>query len=445
MKLDAFKKLITYLSIVFVSTNVFAQEPVIDVVEGELKKGEILTIKGSGFTHKLHPKPLLFWQADDGEKPSPLGRKLSWDGVFNGEIVDKSITPIISPGSQKALRYDYSSGSGALLARVSFESDDLYVWRKRYDDFDRSKDFAIRTRYVNLEKLGSVSTPQPGMLMAKSDRSLWGRVIVAEVSTSDSGTIYYSNEEGNLANKSAISSMKTGDVMYFFADTDVELKTPLLRALNNEGVGVFHTFNHKIIRLWGKTGTHLNNSYISLDSDGMMVSERTQVSSFFMADWDSKISSATERWVVEEFEYRAGTINNADGILRYWQDRTSAWDDKRFRFTTTEFPNKYTEVFQTQVSNGAYPGSYEYFDSLYIDDSWHRVLVCAEYTWFACKQPEILIPVEWSDSEIKVVLRTGSLGENERFYFFVVNGAGLVNSLGFSSCPKCPEPPFQGE
>ncbi len=423
----------------------FGQEPFIDSVGGNLTEGSVVTLKGGDFTYKVNPKPLLFWSADQGDKPSVLGRKQQWDGVFTGSIVDQSVTDVIAPGSKKAVRHDYSTGSGALLARVSFDSERLYVWRKRYDDFDRVEDAAIRTRYKNLEKLGSASSIAVGMLMSTADKAVQGKVVQVEITNSSTGTVYYANNYGSIINKTLAATVKSDEAIYFYAESDKDLKTPLFKVLINEGKGIYYTFNHKVFRMWGKHGSHINNTYISLDSDGTVVSEYTQVKTFWMGSWDNKISSATKRWVVEEFQYQAGTIDKEDGILFYWQDRVKAWEQQRFRFTTSDYPNKYTDVYQTQVSNGAQPGSFEYFDSLYIDDTWHRVYICAERTWFACSQPEVLLPVSWSDNEIKVSLRLGALYSQPRFYFYVVNSEGAVNPVGFSSCPKCPEPPFAAQ
>ncbi|AQT61417.1 hypothetical protein [Cellvibrio sp. PSBB023] len=438
-------RILCFVCLSTISCALFSQEPLIDSVEGNLTEGAVVTLKGGNFTYKINPKPLLFWSADQGEKPSILGRKQQWDGVFTGSIVDKAITDVIASGSKKVLRHDYSTGSGALLAKVSFDSDRLYVWRKRYDDFDRLKDVAIRTRYKSLEKLGAASTVSVGMLMSTANKAIQGKVVQAETSGATAGTVYYANNYGNILDRTLTASIGTDEVMYFYAESDKDLKTPLFKALIDEGKGIFYTFNHKIFRMWGKHGSQINNTYISLDSDGVAVSEYTQVKTFWMGSWDNKINSATKRWVVEEFQYQAGTIDKEDGILFYWQDRVKAWEQQRFRFTTSAYPNKYSDVYQTQVSNGAQPGSFEYFDSLYIDDTWHRVYICSERTWFACTQPEVVIPVSWSDNEIKVNLRLGALHSQPRFYFYVVNADGSVNSVGFSSCPKCPEPPFAAQ
>lgn len=416
-----------------------AVAPEISSASGSMKEGQVITLSGSNFTAKANAKPLLFWSADGGLNPSPLGRTTAWDGTFNGELVDRTKPDtVIAEGSTKSLRHNYDLSEGAILSRVRFNSDELFVWRKRYDDFDRLKDFAIRTRYSNLKTGNQITV---GMLMSTKDKSLWGKVIKVSSNSDGTGTVFYSNKVGNLTDAVNARLVLRDAPLVFYSENDLTLTTPRFEVLLAEGSGIYHTFNHKIFRLWGQYGLYSNNSYISLDRDGMINNEQTGVGAYWNSSWEHSINSATRRWVVEEFQYRAGTVDQEDGMLFYWQDRIQGWSKKRFRFTTAAYPHKYSDLYQTQVSNGAQPLSYEYFDSLYVDESWHRVLVCAESTWSTCKQPEVVIPAAWADNQIKVSLRLGGLKNMSNVYFYVINGLGEVNEKGFASCPLCPLPP----
>lgn len=415
--------------------------PNISTVNGILVEGETITIKGTGFTTKTNQKPLLFWSADTGLLPAPSGRKLSWDSTFNGTLVDRQTTGNIAPGSRFALRHDFSASSSAILSRVSFNSDQLYVWRKRLDDFDRSKDYAIRARYNNLTRLSTTPTPSVGMIVSNTSKTVYGRINKHEISSTTIGTFYFANDWGNIANKSLGSTVKSGELLLVYAADDTNLSQPIFSVNSNEGVGIYYTFNHKIFRLWGKYGTYPNNSYISVDSDGMMVSENTQVRTFNARGWDNIIYTPTKRWAIEEFEYQAGTVDTADGTLNFWQDRVKAWETQRFRFTTSTHPNKYSDLYQGQVSNGAQPNSFTYYDALYVDDTFHRVLVCDSATWSQCTKPEIILPFEWTDESIKANLRKGQFFAEEKLYFYVTNSFGNVNENGFLFCPRCPTPP----
>jgi hypothetical protein len=436
-----FLKLNTLMGVVLMAFGAVAvaATPEISSTTGTMSEGQVITLTGKNFTAKAVAKPLLFWSADGGLNPSPLGRTTAWDGTFNGELVDKTQQGvIIADGSNKSLRHNYDVSEGAILSRVRFNSDQLFVWRKRYDDFDRLKDFAIRTRFSNLKSGKQILV---GMYMSTKDKSMWGKVIKVSANADGTGTAFYSNKVGNLIDAARARLVPRDTVLYFYNESDSSLNTPLFEVTLSEGSGIYQTFNHKVFRLWGAYGSYNNNSYISLDRDGMMHSEYTGVGAYWNSSWDHPIDSATRRWVVEEFQYKAGNVDQVDGILYFWQNRVLGWQNQRFRFTTAAYPHKYSDLYQTQVSNGAQPLSYEYFDSLYVDESWHRVLVCAESTWSACKQPEVVVPSAWGDEQIKVSLRLGGLKNKANFYFYVVNGLGEVNEKGYASCPLCPLPP----
>ncbi len=423
----------------FASFSAVAVAPEVAGVTGNIKEGQLVTISGSNFTAKANAKPLLFWSAEGGLNPSPLGRKTAWDGTFNGELVDRSKPGVVvAEGSNKSLRHNYDLSEGAILSRIRFNSDQLFVWRKRYDDFDRATDYAIRTRFSNLTGSNQI---QVGMLMSTQDKKLWGKVIKISTNLDGTGTAYYSNKVGNLTDYAATRIVPRDSRLYFYSENDVALSNPLFFVTLSEGTGIYQTFNHKIFRIWGEYGSQLNNTYISLNPSGGTISELTQVATFWSPQWDHQLSGATKKWVVEEFQYQASNIDQVDGILFYWQDRVQGWSNQRFRFRTTAFPKKYSDLYQTQVSNGAQPLSYEYFDSLYVDESWHRIMICAESTWSACKQPEVVVPSEWSDNQIKVQMRLGGLKDQANFFFYVINGLGEVNQKGFASCPLCPMPP----
>lgn len=400
---------------------------------GQTGNGQVLVIHGSRFNQKANARPLLYWSADTGKQPSALGRKTAWDGSFSGELVERGATgAVVATGSTFALRQDYNTTSAAILARVSFESDRLYVWRKRYDDFDRAVDFGIRTRYTDLFALKGGLGLQPGMLMSTLDKRVWGKIIQhTRDATIGTGTAYYSNAVGNVADKALAASVAAGELLNFYDGADVGMTRPLYQARLKEGQGIYHTFNHKVFRLWAEIGVEDNDTYFSLDADGSLVSENTQVKTLWMGDWNHPIDSAKRRWVNEEVQYQASTIDQADGILAFWQDRVQGVSaEPRLRFRTSAHPKRYADLYQTQVSNGVQPRSYEYVDSLYVDDSWHRVLLCAQATWSACTKPEVQIPTAWTDTQVSVVVRRAGLQGTSPLYVYVVNGQGEVNAQG---------------
>ncbi|MES2935249.1 MAG: hypothetical protein V4805_17380 [Pseudomonadota bacterium] len=440
------QRILVILPFCFLHCLVHAATPELHSVSGVLRDGQTQTIAGSGFSDKTNPKPLLYWHADGGLLPSPLGRKTAWDGTFSGELVEQNVAgAVFAPGSSKSFRHDHGRSEAAILSKVKFQSDRLYVWRKRYDAFDRSKDYAIRTRFNNMVPLQNGATLKLGMLMSTSTspaaNRIWGQIVRLDGVNiaAGTGTAFYSNKVGNVNDAALIKSTKTNDPLYFYDSADTAMTTPLFQAGLNEGVGIFHTFNYKVMRLWGEYGNPNggNNSYIGLGFDAAFVSEYTQLGTFLGRDWDHRIEAAQYRWVIEEMEYKDGTVDVADGSFLFWQNRLQAWANKGFRFKRSILTSNlnrldmpYSDLFQAQTSNGAQDGSYEYFDTLYVDDSLHRAVLCKEPTWSTCKDPEVQIPVQWSDTSIKLTLRLGGLRQTSTLYLYVLNKDGVANEVG---------------
>src|SRR5690606_4212912 len=109
----------------------------------------------------------------------------------------------------------------------------------RYDDFDRLKDMAIRTRYKTLERLGSASSVTAGMLMSTPDKVIWGKVVQSDTANASAGTAYYANDYGTIANKALAAAVKSDAIIYFYDEGDTDLKVPLFKALVDEGKGIF--------------------------------------------------------------------------------------------------------------------------------------------------------------------------------------------------------------
>lgn len=114
----------------------------VTAVEGTLSNGSVITISGSGFGAKANPKPLYFWDYSRGLASSNLGRN-TLNTATNGTIS----TSVVAPGSAQALAFDMSStttafGPGGTSDGIPFSSSSLYVWQKKYYNFDLVADSA---------------------------------------------------------------------------------------------------------------------------------------------------------------------------------------------------------------------------------------------------------------------------------------------------------------
>ncbi len=418
-------------------------QPVIDRVllnDGELvTEGLIMTIQGQGFTLKQNPKPLLWWKADLGQNPSPLGRKTAWDdnGRFNGEVS----TAVVSENSTQSYRYDHFHG-GAILGRVDFDSDRLDVFRRHYDDFDVGKDYARRTRVV----LNSGPAPQVGDIITGTTSGATARVQYYGPIESHQ-VIYYDADYGSINQQTPVD----------FVNGETLTSNQGAQLTNTEFKGTFRTFNNKIMRMWGGRPSERNNQYVSQRGTAAVpgsawraisVAEYTSVDTLEVTDSAANFNmqQQPEQWVIDEFIHQSSAVDMQNGILDWLYNGKQAWqgfDDsvplyRRFRQRTSVDPVRYSQLYQRQVSNGTQRNSYEYFDELYVDDSWHRVVVCKVPVYVDCTKKQVQIPSQWSDTSIAVTVRQGEFEHTDDWFLYVIDGNNQVNDNGFPLMTKSP-------
>jgi hypothetical protein len=204
-------------------------------------------------------------------------------------------------------------------------------------------------------------------------------------------------------------------------------------------------FNLKVFRLWYEW-TH--DIYVNYHGRGgsLAFAEHTQDTGVWFP-WKPRKGA----WVIEEYSYQIGGIASSDGVLQYFRNGLAAWSpDARFLMRTDALSQPYSSLYFDQVANNQIaPGTYQYIDSIYVDDTLQRVIVSDERTWNTSVQSgheshrEIQIPVKWNDSEIQLVVRQGSLDTFAHKYLYVLGADG--NPISTSGYPvtgvDAPNPP----
>lgn len=167
------------------------------------------------------------------------------------------------------------------------------------------------------------------------------------------------------------------------------------------------------------------------------------------AHWLTRPIVAGNTWITQEYEYKTGDIDQANGIVHQYENGvnvSSSADirDDNFVMRTSAYPDKYNDWFiQDDVSNyhTTQPGNFVYYDDVYMDDSWARVMIGNKPTWTESTQREIQIPSAWSDNSISVTLNQGGFPSFNSAYLYVIDPDGNVNQTGFPLCAKCPGAP----
>jgi len=406
--------------------------PSINNVAGTIATGATITITGSRFSSKENAAPLFWWKADQGEAPSSLGRLTAWDAAstFNGE----SSSVIVAPGSSQAFRWDHGAATAAALGKVEFgsETTQLYLHRKLYEAFDVTKAFTIRTRVngVICPDRGTPGSISPGDLISGTSSGATG-VVAAFYNEGGKCAIFYSKVGGTINDEPPVD--------FTFGE---QMTTPAVTPMtNSEGspkfpTGTFRTFNYKTIRFWN-LGQQNNVYPVAQGSQSAkyQINHEHTDATLFNKDFDTPLSQKPFEWLTEEVLYRTSSgVDVADALWLYFQNGVLA-SDEPFISRTAARPNSYSSIFQSQVSNGAQPDSFVYYDSLYIDDSWHRVIICSSATADLCTNREIQIPTSWSDTRITVELNLGGLNPGKPLFLYVLDKNGVPNSSGMQITP----------
>ena len=151
--------------------------------------------------------------------------------------------------------------------------------------------------------------------------------------------------------------------------------------------------------------------------------------SVWSRDWQNVKKMTPRKWLTEEFLLYSGSIDQSDARLIVRTDGILNFNQS-FIARTSERSGRYNQIAQSQVSNGAQKGSFVYYDSLYVDDSWHRVVYCESPKYEECSSIEVVIPVEWSENKIVAQFRETVISPGQ-LYLYVSDGENVVNPLGY--------------
>jgi len=242
-----------------------------------------------------------------------------------------------SPGSRQALRFDHSTSSSAGAARVPFQTDELYLFVKRYYDFD-------------------ITDPA-----------------------------------------------------------------------NHGPIG----FNHKVTRIWWGLGSSAEKNNIHLGyqgtEGGRTGNPRVSPENTDGALYTDGAPFAPEQWLQEEFLYRVSGPDQANGTFDYVRDGQNQWDGS-FITRDAAHPNRYETLVFDQVSNGPGPGPYwTYYDDIYVDTTWTRVMVIDAENLAGATVREIQIPTSWEEDEIRFTVRVGAISDLSAAFVVVINPDGSQN------------------
>jgi len=135
---------------------------------------------------------------------------------------------------------------------------------------------------------------------------------------------------------------------------------------------------------------------------------------------------AKDQWAFMEMELDFGTLNNSDGSIKIWIDGSNEHDESSLNFLT------YASYTFKTVRFGEFAASTnsatEYFDDIYFDNVWSRVVIGNASTLESSTHREMQIPSAWATDEITFTCKPGSFVEDDNVFLFVVDSDGTVSS-----------------
>jgi hypothetical protein len=161
------------------------------------------------------------------------------------------------------------------------------------------------------------------------------------------------------------------------------------------------------------------------------------------------------QWCISEFQDSKGDIDVANGTLKYWLNGARRVNQSNVMNRTTKYPAMYKRIEYATYYAISVPGTNPpnngkyYFDDMYIDSTWARVMIGNAPTFDACTHREPLIPTAWSSSSITAYFNQGSFPNGQPVYVFVVDADGnaspgkaiTIGGAAESSSNLMPSPP----
>lgn len=218
----------------------------------------------------------------------------------------------------------------------------------------------------------------------------------------------------------------------------------------NVMTGQYH--NYKFFRLWtnpvGVTSVYPDSFFVIGNTVPKILFATEGPTCKAADDSDSGTGTTTpsvQQWLREEYAVSRG---NGNGVAKMWSNGTLVKNLSNL-YTASGFcdPSPYTDSWiSISIENywNLVPppvNAYIYFDDVYLDNTWARVMIGDQNTFDASTHREIQIPTAWSDTSVTVTINQGSFTTLSGSYLYIIDADGNVNANGYPLCPTCLKPP----
>jgi hypothetical protein len=202
-------------------------------------------------------------------------------------------------------------------------------------------------------------------------------------------------------------------------------------------------FNYKYFRIWNSTdnqnvgGSLFTPSGGGNDDNYEIFWEKSNVQIPKIDPEDPNWSGQPQTWMVEELVFEDSDPSDTNATCDFWQRGYMPYDGAVFQSRDNSIDKDYVVHAQVADSTGKNP-TYSYYDSVYIDDCWHRILISPEaewqdgsnYTSASFVNREVQLPTAWTSSEVQFHMRFGSMSSLSGMYLYIVDGTNTAHKIG---------------
>lgn len=326
--------------------------------------------------------------------------------VFSGNLV---AAPTITATSGTA-----GTGNSLTISGTGFGTKSRskpYVWADfQESSLDPHSTLSTVTSWTaQLRELDTSATRRWGIATSKSTAQ-WGADVASR------GTTFRADLSGiGAGSKILISFWRRSTVDFYPSGTSENFK--LLRIWDSDSYP----------NVWLGIGTGQTSSDMRWSVENM-----TPVTSETVAYFGSTWPVPDTTWRHERFFIKMNSATGVlDGAIYAYLNNTLTDSDTTFKYNTATVTGWPSTVYIQNVSANysVASGEDEWFDSIFIDDSWNAVYVGNASTLAACTQLETQPYTAWSSNSVTINQRLGTLSGSK--YIYICDTNNDCNSTGF--------------
>lgn len=188
--------------------------------------------------------------------------------------------------------------------------------------------------------------------------------------------------------------------------------------------------NWKEYRFWNGSVGGLPDMYIS--NQGFFPEFTNACSESFTWMDSPWVELELNEWNTDEVFIKQSTLNSCNGnIYRRINNQNCGYTSNLLSTKSSAYPDGYNLWLIQEDPTGSSTfntDKFVYYDDVYMDNTFSRVMIGDASTLDACEHIEIQIPSAWSENEITIKTRIGGLGSLSGKYVYIFDASNNIIS-----------------